>query len=102
RHDCSYADQIESSGKLALADALAKSALFNPVNELTLFPLIPVRVEAKFECPRFFITSATDLSVDQMPGGVRTTDIDPSHFPPMVRWDGIKRPTTSWLGVRSP
>ena len=102
RRDCSYADQVELPGKLALADALANSALFNPVNELTLFPLIPIRVEAKFECPRFFIASAADLSVDQMPAGVLTTDHDPSHFPPMVRWDGIKRPTASWLGVRSP
>ncbi|MDP2129650.1 MAG: hypothetical protein U0975_07190 [Erythrobacter sp.] len=102
RHDCSYADQVQLPGKMALADALANSALFNPVNELTLFPLIPIRVDAKFECPRFFIVSAADLSVDQMPAGVRTTDLDPSHFPPMVRWDGIKRPTASWLGVRSP
>lgn len=102
RHDCSYADQIELPGKLALADALANSALFNPVNKLTLFPLIPIRVEAKFECSRFFITSASDLTVDQIAAGVQTTDFDPSHFPPIVRWDGIKRPTTSWLGVRSP
>lgn len=102
RHDCSYADQVELHGKVALAVALASSAMFNPVSELTLFPLIPIRVDAKFECPRFFLTSAADLSVDQMPAGVQSTDFDPSHFPPMVRWDGLKRPTASWLGVRSP
>lgn len=102
RHDCSYADQVELPGKLALADALANSALFNSVNELTLFPLIPVRVAANFECDRFFILSAADLSVDQMPAGVRPAEIDPTNFPPAIRWDGPKRPTTSWLGVRSP
>lgn len=102
RDDCSYADQIELSGKLALADALANSALFKPLNELTLFPLIPIRVEAKFECPRFFIASSSDLNVDHMPAGVRDADLNPTHFPPMARWDGIKRPTASWLGVRSP
>ncbi len=102
RHNCSYADQVALPGKLAMADALAHSALFNPVNELTLFPLIPIRVEAKFECPRFFIASAADLTLNLLPAGIRAADLDPSHFPPMVRWDGIKRPTASWLGVRSP
>lgn len=102
RHDCSYADQIDFANKVALANALADSALFNPVNELTLFPLIPVRVQAGFECPRFFVLPAADLSVDQMPSDVRPAEIDPANFPPVVRWDGIKRPTTSWLGVRSP
>jgi len=102
RHDCSYADQIEFPGKLALADALENSALFNPLNELTLFPLIPIRVEAKFECPRFFLASAADLPAVQMHTGVQTADLDTTHFPPIVRWDGIKRPTESWLGVRSP
>ncbi|MEJ2457905.1 MAG: hypothetical protein P8Y58_07035, partial [Novosphingobium sp.] len=102
QHDCSYADQIELPGKLALADALASSALFNPINELTLFPLIPLRVEAKFECSRFFFASASDFTVDQIADGIRTTDFDASHFPPIARGDRTKHPITSWLGVRSP
>ncbi|MGC5798259.1 hypothetical protein [Sphingomonas sp. NFX23] len=102
RHDCSYADQIELPSKLALAYALADSALFNPVNELTLFPLVPIRVEAKFECSRFFIASAADLTPSLLLAGIRTADLDLSQFPPIVRWDGIKRPTATWLGVRSP
>ncbi|WP_225007227.1 hypothetical protein [Novosphingobium percolationis] len=102
RHDCSYAEQVDLPGKLALADALSKSALFKPVNALTLCPLIPIRVELKFECPRFFLASTTDLSTDQLPAGVQTKDLDPPCFPPIARWEGIKKPTGSWLGVRSP
>ena len=46
RHDCSYAEQIAMEDKTALADALALSAMFRPRSELTLYPLLPIRVKA--------------------------------------------------------
>lgn len=102
RHECSYAAQVDPSGKLAMAEALAASPMFEPVDELTLFPLLPIRVAAAFECPRFFVIAAGELSVAQMPSGVQQIDLDPTNFPPMTKWEGRKRPTVSWLGVRSP
>ena len=102
RHDCSYAEQIAMEDKTALADALALSAMFRPRSELTLYPLLPIRVAANFESKHFFLLNATDLSTSQLSHGIRVGDLDPSQFPPLVNWDGRKRPTTSWLGVRSP
>lgn len=102
RHDCSYAVQIDQPRKTLLAGALAESTLFNPLDELTLYPLLAVRVEEGFECARFFIVPADGLSSSHMPAGVRSDDLDPTHFPPMASWDGNKRRTVSWLGVRSP
>jgi len=102
RHDGSFAEQIAIEDKIALADALAMSAMFKPRSELTLYPLLPIRVAANFESDHFFLLNAADLSTAQLPQSIIASDLDPSHFPPVVNWDGRKRPTTSWLGVRSP
>lgn len=102
RHDCSYAEQIAIEDKIALADALAMSAMFEPKSELTLYPLLPIRVVANFESEHFFLLNAADLSTAQLPYGIRAGDLDPSQFPPVMNWEGRKRLTTSWLGVRSP
>lgn len=102
RHDCSYADQIAIEDKIALADALAMSAMFEPKSELTLYPLLPIRMAANFESEHFFLLNAGDLSTAQLPHGIRENHLAPSQFPPVVNWKGCMRPTTSWLGVRSP
>lgn len=100
--DCSYADQITLKDKIALAEALARSAMFEPSPELTIYPLLPIRVTANFESEHFFLLNAPDLSPAQLPSGIRPSDLDPTRFPPVVSWEGPKRLTTSWLGVRSP
>jgi hypothetical protein len=102
RHDNSYAEQITIVDKIALADALAMSSMFSLRSELTLYPLVPIRVEANFESEFFFLLNAADLSTSQLPQGIRMGDLDPSQFPPLANWDGRKRSTTSWLGVLSP
>jgi hypothetical protein len=102
RHDCSYAEQIAIKDKIALADALAMSAMFEPRSELTLYPLLPIRVAANFESEHFFLLNAADLSTAHLPHGIRTSGLVPTQFPPVVNWEGRKHPTTSWLGVRSP
>lgn len=99
---CSYAEQITVDDKIALAEALARSAMFEPCPELTIYPLLPIRVTANFESEHFFLLNAPDLSPVQLPSGIRASDLDPSRFPPVMTWDGPKRLTTSWLGVRSP
>lgn len=100
--DCSYAEQITPKDKIALAETLARSAMFEPSPELTIYPLLPIRVTANFESEHFFLLNAPDLSPAQLPSGIRPSDLDPTRFPPVVSWEGPKRLTTSWLGVRSP
>lgn len=99
---CSYAEQITPKNKVVLAHALAKSAMFEPNLELTIYPLLPVQVASNFESKHFFLLNAPDLSATQLPKGILATDVDPARFPPFASWDGPKHPTTSWLGVRSP
>lgn len=101
-HDCSYAEQLATKDKIALADALAKSAMFEPRSELTIYPLLPIRVVANFESEYFFLLNAADLSTAQLPRGISASDLNPSQFPPVMNWEGRKGLTTSWLGVRSP
>lgn len=100
--DCSYAEQITVENKIALADALAMSAMFEPSPELTIYPLLPIRVAANFVSERFFLLNAPDLSLAPLPSGTRASDLDSSQFPPLMNWKGPKRLTTSWLGVRAP
>lgn len=100
--DCSYAEQITLKDKVALAEALARSAMFEPSPELTIYPLLPIRVAENFESKHFFLLNAPDLSPAQLPKGITASDLDPTQFPPVIHWEGPKRVTTSWLGVRSP
>lgn len=99
---CSYAEQITPQDKLVLADALAISVMFTPQSELTLYPLLTVRVTENFNSKHFFLLKAADLSTVQLPQGIRETKLDPTQFPPSTDQRGKKHPTTSWLGVWSP
>lgn len=102
RHVCSYAEQTSIEGKAALAAALKMSAMFSPKSELTIFPLLPIRVTTNFESEHFFIINSSELSTTHLPPEMRKSDLSPNQFPPIAYWEGRKRLTTSWLGVRSP
>lgn len=99
---CSYAEQIAIQDKLSLADALAASVMFTPRPELTLYPMLPIRVTANFNSKHFFLLNAADLTTVQLPQGISTKELDPAQFPPLTDWRGNRRPTTSWLGIWSP
>jgi hypothetical protein len=80
---------------------LASSAIFHPVNELTLFPLVPVRVDADFVSEPFFLISPNSLTPQLgHPGAERW--IEPERFPPLKKWEGRIETPSAWLGVRSP
>lgn len=102
RCDSSYASHITDENKIALADALASSAMFRPERELTLFPLIPIRVESNFECDHFFVLNSTALSGEHLPERARALRLNSGQFPPFQDWDGKTRDVKSWLGVQSP
>ena len=51
--DRSYAEQVSKTNMNALANALAKSVMFEPGYELTLYPLLPIRVTTHPPCSSF-------------------------------------------------
>ncbi|WP_422648150.1 hypothetical protein [Cupriavidus sp. H18C1] len=65
RHDLSYAKQVSTEGKIALAGVLKISAMFEPRSELNVYPLLPVRVAENFQGKHFFLLNAPDLLLSQ-------------------------------------
>lgn len=93
---------ISAEDKAALAQALSESPIFHPTNELTLFPLVTVRVRQTTSTNAFFFVAAdTDDLLDQIDERMRT-ELDPSSFPPQKGFKGRIRKPASWLGVLSP
>jgi hypothetical protein len=97
-----YSARVTQQDKQALADALAASVMFNPKTDLTLYPLIPIRVADNFECARFFLIAADRLDHSFLPASAAHSPLEPGSFPPLAEWDGIKQRAVAWLGVRSP
>lgn len=93
---------IPEKEKSELAEALAKSSIFNPVNELTVFPLVPVVVENNFKSDLFFFSSPKDDDAFFLGDEKKQLKCNPGKFPPLD--DGQRKTSkpTSWLGVYSP
>ena len=100
--DGSYAEQVSAASKARFADALAASEIFQPRNELTLFPLVPVQVEADFDSEPFFLIQPASLNEVRLPVGTERRHIAPEMFPPLAEWRGRKEMPGAWLGIRSP
>lgn len=95
-----FAAFVSWQTKNVLAGLLAASAIFKPQNELTLYPLLPVRVEQDFESPVLCFLQPTALThafLGIHPGNRLFSD----KFPPFGE-EGCKEQVTSWLGVRAP
>jgi hypothetical protein len=98
----SFADQVSRAAKSRFADALASSSIFQPRNELTLFPLATVQVISDFESQVFFLASPSSLDAAKLPPGVSVQYIVPELFPPLSDWQGRHERPTAWLGAWSP
>lgn len=98
----SYGSVMSLESKRALADSLAASPMFSPIPKVSIYPLVAVNVLNTFEADNFFLTSAEQLSHSHLATDPRQMALDGTHFPPVLNWDGIRRPVASWLGVRSP
>lgn len=97
----SYADKLSSEAKARLAAALSASSLFVEPREITLFPLIPISVEAGFNAAPFFIGAPADLA--GYLGPAQTVGaLVPDSFPPVSDWEHRRYTPNSWLGVRTP
>src|SRR6202035_3698511 len=86
--------------KNVMARLLAASPIFKPESELTLYPLVPVRVEQDFDSAAFCFVQPDGLThafLGVHPGN----KLFPDKFPPF-REEGGKEQVTSWLGVRAP
>ena len=88
--------------KNELAGALAASRIFNPKDELTVFPLVPVIVKDRFSSDQFFFTSPEDDDAFQLGDERLRREIDPRLFPPQASFSGRRRSPSAWLGVYSP
>jgi len=97
----SYADQLSDGAKTQLAELIAASPIFNPVEELTVYPLVPIRVAADFDSDPFFLIAPGSLR-DGIPPDIDPSRIVPGQFPPTANWEGRREAPNSWLGVRSP
>lgn len=98
----SYAVQSTNEEKLALANALASSILFQPVADLTLYPLLTVDISVSFDSKHFFFRAPAELSKAKISNAAVVRDLDPTQFPPLKSWEYVKWPAKSWLGVRAP
>lgn len=84
----SYAAHVSLEDKIALAEALEKSIIFQPRSELTLYPLFSIRVANNFECRNFFLINSADLSTNHFPDGLQTLSLDPEIFSAHSRLGG--------------
>jgi hypothetical protein len=101
--DGSYAANVSPAVKAELAEALALSEIFQPRNELTLFPIATVNVKGGFNSEPFFLIKPADLrEAPFLPTGVGPDDIQADQFPPLLDFKGRRERPSAWLGVRSP
>jgi hypothetical protein len=98
---CCYGEHLSNEAKVKLIEAMAKSSCFVAPHQTTLFPLVPIRVEAGFDSAPFFVGSATDLP-GQLKAVASSILLAPNSFPPIIEWRGRRHSPTSWLGVRTP
>lgn len=100
--DESYADRVPPSAKINFADALAASNIFNPADEVTLFPLTTIRAESDFNSDILFLIDAPSLKAAMLTSHADRLKIVPDQFPPLADSKGRKEMPSAWLGVRSP
>lgn len=99
--DDSYLERVSGEAKRKLTEFIASSPIFNPVEELTVFPLVPIRVGADFDSGPFFLIAPGTLN-SKLPAEIDAKWVVPEQFPPTAEWEGRKETPQSWLGVRSP
>jgi hypothetical protein len=102
RFEKTYAQHISAQTKLLLADELDVSAIFKPVLDLTLYPLVPITAGKSFVSDTFFLLSPAELTRKGLSDDVAKW-ITADSFPPLVDWKGkMELGVGSWLGIRSP
>lgn len=93
---------IPEKEKSELAGALATCALFQPAEELTVFPLVPVVVNRNFRSDQFFFSSPREENSFFLEDERLRREFNTENFPPEIGFKGRIRKPNSWLGVYSP
>ena len=100
--DMSLAQQISGRGLTALSQAMRRSSLFNSINEVTLYPLVPVVIRDPFQSRHFALTGSSGLAASLEEFGVRPSSLLPAQFPPIEGLAGLPQPTSNWLCICAP
>lgn len=98
----SLAQQTSPEGIAALSEALLRSSLFSPVNEVTLYPLVTVKVKNGFQSRHFALVGSDGLAASLEGFGTRHSSLIPTQFPPFAHFQKPGVPTGSWLCISSP
>ena len=98
----SLAQQVRSQGLTALSEAMLRSPLFNPANEVTLYPLTVVHVANRFQSAHFALCTPDNLSVALDSFGVHPPSLAPAQFPPLAGLVEQPVPTSNWLCINAP
>ena len=93
---------VSEKEKNDLTQALSSSSIFNPQDELTVFPLVTIRSEKAIKTSTFFFSSPEDVDPFFLGKEKYRAGINPKVFPPDARFEGSIHPPASWLGVYSP
>ncbi|WP_299730536.1 hypothetical protein [uncultured Tateyamaria sp.] len=96
-----YSQWITDAEKLTLALVMMQSNIFQPQDDLVLFPLVPVSVEGRVKTSKFFFSNPR--ARDAFDVGQKFADrLDPTTFPPSKGFTGKKNSPGAWLGIYSP
>ncbi len=103
RDGLAYSEFLSEDTKNLLAAALVVSPIFNPINDTTLFPLIPVVVDHDFIADPFFLIKPSSLNYELLRANPDWRgELLADRFPPWPDWSGNTRCPGAWLGARSP
>lgn len=98
----SLAKQISPEGIALLSKALFRSSLFSVINEITLYPLVTVKVENGFQSRHFAFIGPDGLAAALEVFGARHSSLIPTQLPPFLHLQQSGEPTGNWLCISSP
>lgn len=97
--DAPFAAFLSEKAKSGLAAAMGASSLYVEPRDLTVFPLVVVRVEAEFDGPDFFLVGSAGLRPERLPPSVPVEDMASETFPPVADARRTWGRPASWLGI---
>jgi hypothetical protein len=102
RSEASLDQIVAPSTKESFGKILAGCPIFKPLNQTTVFPLVPIRATTSFDSDPFFIVSPQALTPTLLLDQIDQRFLVSDQFPPLAQWTGTKHVPSAWLGVRSP
>jgi hypothetical protein len=79
--DVSYHEHLSEPTRTQFVRALSASHIFQPHDDLSLYPLVPVNVEEDFWSPSFFLIQPSSLANESIISDIGSS-VHPEEFPP--------------------